>query len=162
MVYPIEKFVSYQNFSRSHLAFLGALDSNNEPKNYNGDMKDTHWRKAMVDEIQALEDNDKWTIQELPARKRSIGCKWVYKIKSKVDEGIERYNACLVAKGFTKIQDIDFHETFVLVAKMTTVWCPILVALAWKLKRHQMDVDNAFSHGDLDEEVYMQLLLVLV
>lgn len=75
MVYPIEKFVSYWNFSGSHLTFLIALDSNNEPKSYNEAMKDIHWRKAMVNEIRAFEDNVKWTIQELAAGKRPIRCK---------------------------------------------------------------------------------------
>lgn len=56
MVHPIGKYISYKIFSKSHLAFLAALDSDNEPRNYKEAMKDDCWRKAMAEEIQALED----------------------------------------------------------------------------------------------------------
>ncbi|KAL5563525.1 hypothetical protein UlMin_033272 [Ulmus minor] len=89
----------------------------------------------MEAEIQALETNHTWSMVPLPPGHRPIGCKWVYKIK---------YNSN------------DYTETFALVAKLTTLRC--LLALAsirgWNL--HQMDVQNAFLHGDLTEEVYMQ------
>lgn len=51
-------------------------------------------------ELDALKANDTW--EPLPAGKRPIGCKWVYKVKLKVDGSLERYNARLVAKGYTQ------------------------------------------------------------
>ena len=50
-----------------------------------------------------------------------IGCKWVYKVKLKVEGFVERYKARLMAKGFTQIKGIDFFETFSLVVKFVTI-----------------------------------------
>lgn len=92
------------------MALLAAIDYDQEPINFNGAIKDDRWKKAMADEIRALEDNGTLSIQDLPIGKRAIGCKCVYKIKRRADGSIERYKARLVAKGFRQIEGMDFHE----------------------------------------------------
>ena len=85
-----------------------------------------------------------------------IGCKWIYKIKTHSDGSIEHYKACLVAKGFTQEYEIDYEETFTLVARISSVRTLLAVAAASKWDIFQMDVKNALLNGDLSEEVYMQ------
>ena len=113
----------------------------------------------MQDELQAFAANNTWQLTPLPPRKKTIGCKWVYKIKYHSDGTVERHKARVVAKEFTQLEGLDFLDTFALVAKLTTLSLLLVVATTknWILK--QLDVNNVFLHGDLHEEVYMTCLL---
>ncbi|CAO2838095.1 unnamed protein product [Amaranthus hypochondriacus] len=106
-------------------------------------------------ELTTLQANHTWDLVPLPCGKKPIGCKWVFKIKLKVDGSLERYKARLVAKGYTQEYGIDFHETFSPVVCMTTIRCILALAASHKWSLHQLDVNNAFLHGDLNEDVYM-------
>ncbi|KAK9062516.1 hypothetical protein SSX86_019703 [Deinandra increscens subsp. villosa] len=156
-VHRLNHFVSYENFSDSHKAFMAAINSNDEPKYFSQAVQDDRWREAMKREIQALEHNGTWTLEPLPEGKRTIDSKWVYKIKYKPNGEVERYKARLVAKGFTQMEGVDFHDTFAPVAKLVTVRTLLAVAVKRNWIIHQLDVNNAFLHGDLEEEVYMKI-----
>ena len=108
-------------------------------------------------EIQALENNKTWTLESLQPKKKTIGCKWVYRIKYNSDGSIERFKARLVILGNNQVEGVDYNETFVPVAKMVTVHTFLAVAVARKWELYQMDVHNAFLHGDLEKEAYMKL-----
>ncbi|CAL2246602.1 unnamed protein product [Prunus armeniaca] len=83
--------------------------------------------------------------------------RWVFTLKHKADGSIDRYKARLVANGYTQTYGVDYLETFAPVTKLNIV-CILLSRAAnrdWPLL--QSDVKTAFLHGDLKEEIYMDL-----
>ncbi|RVW64346.1 Retrovirus-related Pol polyprotein from transposon RE1 [Vitis vinifera] len=155
--HPIGNYVTYEGLSPSYRAFTTSLDDTQVPNTIQEAFKISKWKKAIQDEIDALEKNGTWTITDLPVGKRPVGCKWIFTIKYKVDGSVERFKARLVARGFTQSYEIDYQETFAPVAKLNTI--RILLSLAvnqdWCLQ--QLDIKNAFLNGDLEEEVYMEI-----
>ncbi|KAK3034853.1 hypothetical protein RJ639_032308 [Escallonia herrerae] len=124
---------------KTHTAFLAAISSDDEPKYFSQAVKCACWRDAM-----ALEANKTWTLVPLLFGKRAIDYKWAYKVKFHLDGTVERYKAQLVAKGYTPIEGVDFHETFAPVAKLVMVWCLLASASIKKWELHQLDVNNTF------------------
>src|SRR6266446_2037415 len=109
------------------------------------------WQDTCQYEIDALAKNGTWMLTDLPAGRKAVRSKWVFKCKA---DG--RFHARLVAKGFTQIQGIDYDETFSPVARFESLR-PLLALAAledWEI--HQMDVKSAFLNGLLDEEIYME------
>ena len=120
--HDIAKLISYSNISATHRAFIASLDSVTLPKCWQVPKEDPKWNST-------LEKNKTWEIVSLPPGKKAIGCKWVFTIKQTQEGKIDRYKACLVAKGYCQTYDIDYDETFAHVAKMSTVRTLIFLAV---------------------------------
>lgn len=76
-----------------------AIASFHEPHYFRKARTDPLWQKAMPEELSALSQTHTWDLVDLPSGKITVGCKWVYKIKTKFDGFVERYKASLMAKG---------------------------------------------------------------
>ncbi|KAK1441129.1 hypothetical protein QVD17_06967 [Tagetes erecta] len=154
--YGFEKVVHYSKFSKEHYCFATALNKSVEPRSSKEALKDINWVNAMNKEMEALNRNNTWDLVDLPPGRKPIGCKWVFKIKHDPSGEISRYKARLVAKGYSQKEGIDFDETFSPVVKMVTVRTVFSLAVQNSWPLYQLDVDNAFLYGHLNEEVYMK------
>jgi hypothetical protein len=115
------------------------------------------WKEAMDHEISSLEQARTWTMDLHPTRKNVVGCKWVFRLKRKVDGSIDKYKAHLVARGFTQIYGINYYNTYSLVMHLTS-FCLILAIAAcnnWEVEA--FNFNSAYLNGklDVDEEIYM-------
>ncbi|GJS63852.1 retrovirus-related pol polyprotein from transposon TNT 1-94 [Tanacetum coccineum] len=91
---------------------------------------ETHKKKAIIEEIVSLEKNQTWSLVRLPAGKKALQSKWVFR-------------------------GVDYYEIFSPVMKMTTIRLVLSIVAAENLHLEQLDVKTAFLHGHLDEDIYM-------
>jgi len=112
----------------------------------------------MEEEHSALLQNHTWDLVPRPPRANVVTGKWIFKHKLQSDGSLERYKARWVLRGFTQRPGVDFDETFSPVVKPATVRTVLSLALTRHWPIHQLDVKNAFLHGNLTETVYCQQL----
>uniref|UniRef100_A0A5B6Z4V3 Reverse transcriptase Ty1/copia-type domain-containing protein n=1 Tax=Davidia involucrata TaxID=16924 RepID=A0A5B6Z4V3_DAVIN len=133
-----------------------------EPQNYTEASKLPTWRAAMSEEFQALQNQGTWSLVPRPSNNPVIGCKWVFRLKKNADGSIARHKARLVAKGhlvakgYHQTEGVDYHETFSPVVKQPTIRIMLSLALHYQWPIQQLDVANAFLHGFLHEDVFME------
>ncbi|GJZ11085.1 gag/pol polyprotein [Tanacetum coccineum] len=97
-----------------------------------------------------------WSFVPRSSNTNVVDCKWVYKLKLDKNGAITRYKARFVSKGFRQQPGINFHESFSLVVKSTTIRAVLSLAITNNWPLRQLDVQNAFLHGNLKEKVYMK------
>jgi histone deacetylase 1/2 len=126
------------------------------PTTFRQAMQDPLWRAAMMDEYQALIDNNTWSLVPCPPRANVITGKWICRHKFNSDGTLACRKAHWVVRGYSQCPGIDYDETFSPVAKPETIRLilSIVVSSDWPIR--QLDVKNAFLNGNLDEVVHYQ------
>ncbi|GJS76145.1 ribonuclease H-like domain-containing protein [Tanacetum coccineum] len=102
------------------------------PRSHLHALRDPNWQKAMVDEYNALISNGMWALMPRPANVNVVHSMWLFRHK---------FNA-----------DGSLSSPVVKLAMVRTV-LSLTVSCDWPI--HQLDVKNAFLHGQLSETVYM-------
>jgi hypothetical protein len=114
------------------------------------------WECAMQEKYDSLMTDNTWTLVPLPASRKPVFYKWVFKIKEGANGEVECYKARLVARGFTQTYGVDYNETFAPVAKFTSIRCILALTALEDMEIHQMDVKTSFLNGELEAEIYME------
>ncbi len=78
-------------------------------------------------------------------------CKWIFDIKR---SGV--FRARLVACGYSQVPGLDFTDIYSPVVNDITIRCMVIAEMVWKFSSMVVDVETAFLHGDLEEEIYME------
>ena len=128
-----------------------------EPSTYEEAMESKYassWNEAIQDEMKALIDNDTWEIVKKPEKCEVIDSKWVFKVKKDKEGNIQKFKCRLVARGF---QQNVYEDVYSPVVRLTTVRTILAVCVHKGWTIYQMDVCNAFLHGELKEDLYMYL-----
>jgi len=124
-------------------SFKEAVDSPNHKE----------WIDTMKDAMDSTVRNKGWELIDLPPQHKSIGNKWVFKIKCRADGSIDKFKARLLAKGFTRIEGIDYEETFSPVLRFASIRLLLVLVAHLDLELFQMDIKTAFLNGNLEEEI---------
>ncbi|GKF28769.1 putative RNA-directed DNA polymerase, partial [Tanacetum coccineum] len=116
-----------------------------EPTSFTVANNSPEWNQAMKDGT--------WSLVPRASNTNVVDGKWVYRLKRDKNGAITGYKERFIAKGFRQQPGIDYHETFSPVVKSTTIQAVLSLAVTndWPLR--QLDIQNAFLHGNLKEQV---------
>ena len=127
-----------------------------EPRTLAEALSHPGWNGAMSEEVGTCHETGTWSLVPHPKDDHVIGCRWVHKVKLHADGTVEKLRSRIVAKGNEQEEGVDFLETYSPVVRTATIRLVLHTATVnhWDIK--QLDVKNAFLHGDLAETVYMK------
>ncbi|XP_016554890.1 uncharacterized mitochondrial protein AtMg00820-like [Capsicum annuum] len=108
-----------------------SLFSDCDPMSFTDAVNDPKWQQAMDNENRSIERNDTWELINLPENQKTIGVKWVYKTKLKENREVDKFKACLVAKGYKQEYGVDYEEVFATIARLDTII--LVIALVLKI-----------------------------
>ena len=112
------------------------------------------WREGIRKEFRDMIRRGVWRTMDrksVPKSRRCIKSRWVFDIKR---NGIFRPR--LVACGYSQVPGVDFTESYAPVINDVTWRCIIVIKMLWGLDAKIVDIETAFLHGDLEEEIYME------
>ncbi|GKF21954.1 ribonuclease H-like domain-containing protein, partial [Tanacetum coccineum] len=77
--YRLHRYVNHSLISGENYCFVTNLNKSAEASSFEEASKDINWINFMNEEMYALYENDTWELCDLPAGRKPIGSKWVYR-----------------------------------------------------------------------------------
>lgn len=137
---------------------LTTIKADEDPQSFDEAMSrpdKSKWLIAINEELKSLSKCNVWSLVDRPTNKNIVSNRWVLRIKRNPDGTISRYRARLVARGFSQIHGLDYHDTYAPTSSMSIIRLLFSFAAVEELNITQFDVKTAFLYGDLEEEVFM-------
>jgi Reverse transcriptase (RNA-dependent DNA polymerase) len=151
-----EILLDHANFA---FFFVGAVEKEStffdEDWNHKDSSSSETWFESMKKELEEMKKKEVWEVmkkEDIPQDKRTIKCKWIFKIKR---NGV--FRARLVACGYIQVPGVDFNESFAPVVNNVSFRIMLMSKLIWDLQASIVDVENSFPHGDLQKEIDMNV-----
>lgn len=129
------------------------------PKNLVEALNDPNWKSAMVDEYNALIENNTWKLVPHPPNVNVILSIWVFRHKKNGGGTFQHHKARLVGDGRSQQVGVDCTETFSPMVKPATTRTVLSIVFSKSWTIHQIDVKNVFLHDNLNKTVYMYQLV---
>ena len=136
-------------------AMVTVKASHSEPRSLKAALQDPGWYGAMEEEVDNMVETETFELVPPEENQHPVGCGWVHEVKLNADGSVLKLRSRLVARGNEQEEGVDFLETFSPVVRTATIRTVLHVAVTKKWMIKQLDVKNAFLHGDLKESVYM-------
>ena len=115
-----------------------------------------HWQGAVDDEIKSLNKQETWIFVDKPKRwVKYITGAFIFKKKFVGLTKLTKYKARLIAHGYRQRYGEDYYETYAPVCSSRAIRILLALAASNGMMIHQMDVETAFLHAPLEEEIYM-------
>jgi hypothetical protein len=123
--------------------------SSDEPTSFTEAERSPSWRKAMIEEMTSIKENDTWSLIDFSPGHKPIGVKWVFKVKRNKHEVVSKYKARLMVKSYMQQHNIDYDEVFTPVARLDSVrlFIALVAHEGWEV--NHMDVKSMFLNDDL-------------
>ncbi len=116
------------------------------------------WKNTIDEKKVTLDANADWEVLLLPKDEKTIGCKWLYKVKHNANGFMNKYKTRLIVKDYSQIYDIYYEKTYNPIAKMIIIRALIIMVIAKRWSLHKMDVNNVFFHENLQEKIFLEQL----
>ncbi|PLW29098.1 hypothetical protein PCASD_19758 [Puccinia coronata f. sp. avenae] len=114
------------------------------------------WLKAADNEFALLLGMQTWKLVPRPQKQKIIKSKWVFKIKRRPNQSIQKVKARLVAMGYSQVHGLDYDKVFSPTLRQETLWLIFSLLASRNWKGRQVDFKTAFLNGHLDTPIFME------
>jgi hypothetical protein len=125
-------------------------------KDIAGNLHAADWYKSCDVEINCLLKNGTWEVVDLPAGRKVVESRWVFRLKLDKDGNVKRFKARFVVKGFSQVYGMDYTDTYAPVVGTITLRMVLSIAAAKGWTLTQLDVETAFLNSPVTEEIYVR------
>ena len=109
------------------------------------------WQKAIEAELQNLNDHNTFDVSDARPE-RTLGTKYVFKVKHDDSGQVTKFKARLVAQGYNQIAGLDYGETYAPVANLGTITLLFHLSVIQGLELRMLDFQGAFLHSIMPKE----------